>query len=349
MRRILHIAMLLMLITPAMAVATADKPAQPSVLISTATIRARRLQQTITAYGKVEPDPAYTHTVSTLEMGEVTHIMASQGEHVHAGQALIEMTPTPQSKRAYHQAKNALDSARATLQQDRSLLKQHLTTRAAVASSRQKFEDAKSALQALTHQGSGSRHVIHASGPAVVTSVAAAPGAVINAGQPLLKLSDVNHVRIRLGIEPEDAPRVHAGQHVQLQPVFARKPVPITAGIDAVHGLVNPSTRLVDAMVHVSGKNAHRLIIGSWVRGRLSVKTVRMLAVPRSAVLSDANGAYVFTVRNGHAHRVNVTVTVGTSNWSAIKGDIHAGDSVVTKGNYELSDGMATRLSKAGK
>ncbi|MDA3914769.1 efflux RND transporter periplasmic adaptor subunit [Oleiagrimonas sp.] len=279
MTHVPRIAMLLALLLPPVASASSAKPAGPSMKVSTTAVTTRRLQQTLTAYGKVEPDPAYTQTISTLQMGQVTRIMASQGEHVHAGQALIEMTPTPQSRRAYQQAKSAMDSARATLQQQRSLLQQHLVTRDAVASAQQVFDDAQSALQALKHQGSGAQHVIRASGSAVVTSVSAAPGAVINAGQPLLKLSNVQHLRIRLGIEPEDAPRVRPGQPVQLQPVFARKPASIKASIHGVHAVVNPSTRLVDAMVHVSGKNATRLIIGSWVRGTLSVKTVKMTAV----------------------------------------------------------------------
>lgn len=341
-----RIAVLLAWIIPAVALAS---PGNPSVWVSTATVSAHPLQQTITAYGKVESDPAYTHTVSTLQMGEVTRIMVSQGEHVKTGQALIEMTPTPQSKRAYSQAKSALDSARADLEQNRSLLKQHLATRAAVASAQQKFDDAEAALQALQDQGSGSPHVIHASGPAVVTSVSATPGAVINAGQPLLKLSNIKHVRIRLGIEPDEIAWVHLGQPVQLQPVFAGQSAPVAASIDAVHAVVNPSTRLVDAIVNVSGDKATRLMIGSWVRGQLGIKSVKMPAVAPSAVLSDASGAYVFVVTKGQAHRVNVTVVVSTPEWSAIKGDIHAGDSVVTQGNYELSDGMAVRLSKVTK
>lgn len=65
--------------------------------------------------------------------------------------------------------------------------------------------------------------------------------------------------------------------------------------------------------------------------------------MPRSAVLRDAQGAYVFIVKDRVAHRVQVHTGTDNGTWIAVRGDLHAGEQVVTLGNYELRNGMAVR------
>lgn len=68
--------------------------------------------------------------------------------------------------------------------------------------------------------------------------------------------------------------------------------------------------------------------------------------MPRSAVLRDSQGAYVFQVRDGKAHRVTVQTGLERDGLIAVQGAFAATEPVVSLGNYELQDGMGVRGSQ---
>lgn len=319
-----------------------------SVAVVTGQIQKRTLHEHLTAYGRVIANPSDVRTVSTLEMGRVTRLDVALGQKVSKGQVLLEITPTPQAHNAWLKARHAVASMRAKWTQTRDLFKQKLATRADVAAALQQYNNAKADLQALRKQGASGRELkVKSPGAAIVTKVQVQPDAVVQAGQPLLELGDSDHLRVRLGLEPEDAPRVHPGQVVTLSTVFGNQGRSISAKVNRVQGMVDPATHLVDALVDLNGSNARGLTIGSWLVGKLRVRTLKQLSVPHSAVLSGSGGSYLFTIEHGHAHKVPVQIVLQTAQWTAVRSPkLHAGQIVVVTGNYELSDGMAVR--KAG-
>ena len=68
--------------------------------------------------------------------------------------------------------------------------------------------------------------------------------------------------------------------------------------------------------------------------------------VRRSAVLRDAQGAYIFQVRQGKSRRVNVKTGLEQNGLIAVQGAFTANEPVVSLGNYELRDGMGVRRSQ---
>ncbi len=69
--------------------------------------------------------------------------------------------------------------------------------------------------------------------------------------------------------------------------------------------------------------------------------------VPRSAVLRDAKGAYLFQVLQGKARRVDVVAGLEQGGLLAVHAApgqrLEPAQPVVSLGNYELQDGMAVR------
>lgn len=318
-----------------------------SVQVVTRKLHQRTLHEKLTAYGKVIANPAAVRTVSTLEMGRVTRLDVTLGEKVAKGQVLLEITPTPQAHNAWLKARHAVASARAKWVQTRDLFKQKLATRAALATARQQYDNARSDLQSLREQGAAGRRLkVRAPHAAIVTRVQVQPDAVVQAGQPLLELGNADRLRIRLGLEPEDASRVHRGDPVTLSTVFGNAGHTISARVSRIQGMVDPATHLVDALVDLDGKNARGLTIGSWLVGRLRVRTLKQWSVPHDAVLSDAGGSYLYTVAHGKARKIHVRVLLQTPRWTAVASPkLHDGDAVVVTGNYELDDGMPVQAS----
>ena len=317
----------------------------PSALVSVTPIVRQPLSDQLTVYGKIDNDPAHMHSLTCLHSGIVVRSMVAPGQRVAKDQPLLALASSPQARMAYAQAQSTLAGAQAQLEQTERLFKESLVTHSDLAAAQQHLANAKAGLDAIEAQGAGrSTQLLRAPEAGTVDHVDVSPGTLVQPGQTLLTLSSPTHLWVRLGIEPEEAAKVHQGMPVELRAVFGTYAV--HADVAQVHTTIDPATHLIDAVVALKDRNADGLVPGSWMRGVIQVGTHTGLAVPRSAVLSDDKGSYVFVVKNGHATRIAVQTGLETAGLIAVSGDLHEGDSVVTSGNYEINDGMAVRLAK---
>lgn len=315
----------------------------PSVLVQVAPLQSRTLHETITAYGKIRPDPDHLTTINVNHAATVAKLSVSPGQQVQAGAPLLELTTAPAARVAFEQAKAELEFATQQLQRKRQLFKERLATHADVAAAEKALANARAAVAAQKQLGNDqARQRIRAPFTGVVTKVNVGVGDRVAGGAALLNLSRGNRLIVALGIEPEAVDRVHPGSPVKLSRIFVPGGT-IDAQVAQVHGTVDPQTRLVDAIVKLPQGQTDHLLPGMRVRGLLTVRSVKTLAVPRSAVLHDDKGAYVFIVRGGKAHRVDVQVIASANGKVGVRGPLHTGDAVVVLGNYELQDGMAVR------
>ncbi|MGA8005512.1 MAG: HlyD family secretion protein, partial [Burkholderiales bacterium] len=156
----------------------------------------------------------------------------------------------------------------------------------------------------------------------------------------VMTLARMAGLRVLLGIEPSDSFAVRPGMPVRLTPVFDA-PRQVETRVSAVHGMVDPQTQLVDVEVRIA---AGRLLPGMRVKGEITLATRTGWAVPRSAVLRDGDGDYLFQVKDGVARRVAVRVDSDGDRLLGISGaGLDPSLKVVVQGNYELADGMAVR------
>jgi len=110
-----------------------------------------------------------------------------------------------------------------------------------------------------------------------------------------------------------------------------------------IHGVINPLTRLVDVDVELQDITTSGLLPGMQVRGVITLDSRESWVVPRSAVLRDEQGSFLFQARNGHAVRVPVTAGLESGNSVAVSGALDNSLKVIVLGNYELQDGMLLR------
>jgi hypothetical protein len=110
-----------------------------------------------------------------------------------------------------------------------------------------------------------------------------------------------------------------------------------------LHAMINPQTGLVDVLAPIPPEKAQRFIIGSYLTADLLRDARTGIVAPRSAVLRDGQEAYLFSVDQGRAQRVSIQTGIEQNGWIEIRSGVKAGQPVVVRGNYELSDGMAVR------
>jgi RND family efflux transporter MFP subunit len=312
----------------------------PSVLVQTVPLAQQTLTDTVSGYGVVSPDTGSLQSVSLPRAGQILALRVSAGQVVKKGAPLLAFGTGTDAALMYQQALTAVRFARSEVARVTQLVSQQLATQSQLAAAKKTQADAEAALQAQQKIGAGQAlQTVTAPFDGVVVALLAAQGDRLAAGAPLLQLARAGGQRVLLGVEPEDATRVRPGMAVRVASVFADNRA-VTGRVAQVFGMVNPQTQFVDVLVTLPGGGQ---LANTRVRADIDVGQSSAWVVPRSAVLRDAQGAYLFQVQAGKAKRIAVTTGLEQHGVVAVHGSGLLQAPVVSLGNYELQDGMAVR------
>lgn len=318
------------------------RPENPvSALVQTRPLRKASLANDRLAFGEVAT--GRLEAVSFARAGQVSRLLVLPGQRVARGAPLATLTSDPNAQAAYAQAANALRFAQDEEKRIEDLFALQLATRSQVDGARKTLHDAQAALAAQRRLGGGlDAATVTAPFDGVVTAINVAQGDRIQPGAPILQLGHADTLRVQLGIEPVDRGLVRPGMPVTLSPVQDESQT-IDARITMLQDMIDPKTRLLNALVELPPQPARLLAPGMAVRAVIHAGRREGWALPRQAVLADDRGSYVFQVENGKAHRVAVTKEGESDGEVAVSGALKPGLPVVVLGNYELQDGMAVR------
>lgn len=320
-----------------------------SVLVETATVVSQQVRQTISAYGVVEPDPNALTVVALPRAGLITRLFVRLGERVKAGDPLLVLDTAPGTRMEFVQAEAGRKYAEGQLERSRHLFAEQMATRDQVASAERALSDANAKLSALKGVGADqNQQTIRAGDDGIVTVLSVNAGDRVAANTAAMFLAQLTGLVVRFGIEPEDARRVPDNAPLEIESVF-QIGIRISTRLQKIGAMINPSTRLVDAVALIPDEVVGQLTLGDTMRAEITLAEQSALLVPRSAVLRDEHGAYVFSVENDRARRINVRIVYESSTETGIASVLAEGAVVVRSGNYELTDGMAIRVRDDNK
>lgn len=334
--------MLIIALPPIQMTSAATVADESSVLVKTETLRKQTVSETLTVYGTVMPSTGATENVSFSRPLQVARLLVAPGQVVKRGEPLLELSTDAIAEAAYLQAESAEAFARSELKRVENLAAQQLATQSQLAAARKVLQDAESTLAAQRKLGAGvNKQIVKAPFNALVAAISVQQGDRIQPGATVMQLARSGALRVLLGVEPEDVSRVRVGMPIRLASVFGSGKT-VDATVSQVFGVINPQTRLVDVAALLAG-STNGLLPGMQVRGLIDLGGKEYWVVPRSAVLQDGQGSYLFQVLGGHAKRVGVTVEVESGATVAVSGNLDSNLKVVVLGNYELTDGMLLR------
>jgi RND family efflux transporter MFP subunit len=186
-----------------------------------------------------------------------------------------------------------------------------------------------------------------------VTQRLVSPGVLVQPGTPILRVSDLDRVRLQAYVSERDVKLLEVGGRVE-----ATSPkLPggsIVARITSIFPAADPTTRtsIVEAVVDNSGR---RLFPGDAISMKLHGRgRGGALSVPTSAIVnrnlpargpSSAQQATVWTAAAGgqpgakKAHQVDVTVGLSSGDRTEILTGLRSGDEVIYRGNEYLKEG----------
>jgi RND family efflux transporter MFP subunit len=326
--------------------AGAQTTADVSAQVQVAPLRQGPLAQTVHALGSVTTASSQTLAIAFPRQVQVRQVLVRIGQRVKRGQPLLTVQTAPGADLAYTLARNAVRYAQADLLRVQQLATQQLATETQVNAARKTLADAQAQLAAAQQQGMGSgAHQTTAPFAGVVTAVQTTPGALLAAGSAALTLAPSADLQAVVGVTPEAAATLVAGQPASLQPVFDPDKT-AAATVLSIAGVVDPLSHLVNVTLALSPQAAG-LLPGLAVQAQMDLRHWQGWVVPREAVLRDASGqAYVFQDDHGKAQRVNVKVELDQAEHTGISGPLNPSLPLVVLGNYELRPGMALRVAK---
>jgi multidrug efflux pump subunit AcrA (membrane-fusion protein) len=359
-------ALLCASIHPVHADDNASAEPQPSVAVQTVRVQRATIAQPVRGFGIVAASTSSVTTINLRYVARITQMRVQAGETVRRGAPLFVVQADPAAVLAATQARSALTLAQGELARTQSLYDKGLATQSQLAGARKAADDARDALGAQTQTGIASGNkTVSAPFDGVVLQLSAAQGDQIQAGAAILQLASGNsgnsgnngnngnsggaRANVMLGVEPADAAAIHSGDTLTLRGLSAALAKTTVEGrVVFVGAAIDPSSQLVDIGANVPLAPTP-FIPGTRVAADVATHPGMHWIVPRAAVLKDGDSAYVFQITpQNKAHRVAVAIAVENGARYGVDGPIDPMLGVVTRGNYELKDGMAVRADGDG-
>ena len=272
----------------------------------------------------------------------VAQLLVAVGQTVSKGEGLLTLEPGSSASLAFDNAKIDVEFAQKEVRRLTDLRTRQLATNAEVQAAEKNLASVSAALANITRRhGASGPHVVRADVAGSIEAVSVQLGQVVAPGAPLLTIGDRNRLLVRLGVEQDELPELRVGQRVTVRPLNSPD-APVTSHIARILARVDARTRLADAVIPLPP--THGLLPGAAVRAEIVLEeNPHALVVPRSSVLYRQGKSYLFVDDHGHASERQVEVGYDDGKDVTITQGLSAGQSVVTVGNAELSNGMALR------
>jgi RND family efflux transporter MFP subunit len=279
--------------------------------------------------------------------GQVTELNVDIGSHVKAGQVLVRLA-VPELIQARNAAAAQVAALRSAYDRTAALAERSSVTQKSLAEAKSRLDTAL-ATQAQA-EAEMAYATIEAPFDGVVTARAIDPGDMVyqasspkGSGQPLLRVAQVNVIRVKTFVPERDSAWAGAGDPATV--AFEALPGRTFPGrVARVSGALDPATRTMLAEIDLPNTEG-RILPGFYGRTEITLERREgALALPSAAVRIEAGNAYVYVVgADDKAQRVPVTLGLEDAGWVEIESGLSGGERVVATPVTGLNDGAQVR------
>jgi len=284
--------------------------------------------------------------------GRLTQIRGRSGDHVKAGQVLMEIDPqhqlaTVESQRATERQKKALyDYNVSEIERQRKLFEAGITSRDVYEQAQQSFGNAKADYESAvalrkTQEEQLAYYTIRAPFDGVVSDIPVHVGDYVAPATMLTTVDENKDLEAYIYVPTERAVQVRMGLDVELMDNTGK--VLDNTKIDFLSPQVDSTLQgiLVKAAVHASPELLRN---AQMIKARVIWSTTPMAVIPVLAVTRQGGQSFVFVARqqNGHfvAHQTPVTLGDTVGNAYSISSGLNAGDRVIVSSTQFLVNDM---------
>lgn len=288
-----------------------------------------------------------TMNIAPSITGHIEHIYVEVGSRVKKGDMLVRMDQTQ------------LNTTRINLASTRTEFDRVTALKASGSISEQVFDQTKAGYDQLveTERFQEENTFVKAQFAGVISAKYYEDGEMY-AGQPILTLTQISHLKAVINIPESYFPVVKQGMGVQLESdIYPGQLFPAT--IEIVYPTIDPASHTFQAKLNIPNAS-EKIRPGMYVRTQLAVGQVDAIVVPYQSVLklTGSNDRYVFVADGDGANEAQgvtatarrVAVTLGQRFDDRIEiipveaGAIKSGDRLVVTGQARLVDGVTLEI-----
>ena len=303
-------------------------------------VEARDITDTVVLPGRIEPFANIR--LSAEKAGRVVELLADKGEAVKAKQVLLKVNDS--------MWRNTL--ARAELvsrdaERDYRRWEQLKKTGSVADSDFDAVARAKDLARVALDQARTdvSNCLIRTPVPGVVDDRYVDVGEYVHEGGPVLKVVDIDRVKLILDVPERDVLNVKVGQEVSFSlsalpgREFAGKVTFVSSAADASSNSFRAEVTTVN--------NDHAMKGGMIAEAPLARGTRKgVIVLPIAAVMPRKGEHVVFVVESGRAVRRVVIVEPISGHEAVVSSGLESGETVVVEGHRSLQDGLSVEIAK---
>ncbi|MCI0569111.1 MAG: efflux RND transporter periplasmic adaptor subunit [Myxococcaceae bacterium] len=330
----------------------ADKPAPPPREVEVARLTPSEVRETGEYLGTLVSRQSVT--VLPQVAGYVRRIHVRPGQHVEAGDALLEVDARQESAALESAQANrtsaeaSLELARQTRARSETMHKEGLLSaqeleRAVAQAEAAEAAERAAAAQVAQRQVQLQFHVVRAPFAGTTGDVLVRVGDAVGATTPLTSVAQADALEVSVAVPAERARTLAQG--APLEVLDGKGDVVLTSPVFFIAPQADPRTQLVE--VKAAFRNTAGLRPSELMRARLVYSTRQALQLPAAAVVRQSGQAFAFVVqqKDGQARVERRPVTLGALGEAAyvVEQGLEAGDVVATSSLHLLRDGAPVR------
>jgi RND family efflux transporter MFP subunit len=307
------------------------------LVVVTAPVVSGTINDSLTAIG--EGEAAHSVTVTSPASGTLTALLVRPGERVTAG-AVIGQLDAEAEQIAFDRSQLAYDDAQATFARMQELANANAATTVQINSAGLAANQARLELQ--NTQLALKRRTIASPIAGTVGLFQVNPGNIVNGQTIVTTIEDTAHIIVSFWVPERYATAIAVGEPVTAHAVAL--PGETLAGrIVALDNRIDPASRTLKVQAEIPNASG-KLRPGMSFSVSLGFPGEEFAAVDPLAIQWSSDGAYVWKFSDGKVERALVEIIQRNSDGILVKGDVAAGDQVVTQGVQQLTAGARVRL-----
>jgi membrane fusion protein, heavy metal efflux system len=341
-----------------------------TVGIVTGLVENRNLNKVIKANGYTTVPPQNSAEVSTLIGGTVKDIFVLEGTYVNKGKVLatIQNLEVIEMQEDYHSATANIEYLQLEYNRQKTLSDENVNPRkvfqevkSKLAAERARAQAAKNKLDALHVSTKGSTSLVPIVAPisGYVGNIKIAKGAFAQSGVTLFEVVDNTQMHLDLNVYEKDLGSISIGQVIDFV-LTNQSNKSIKGKIFGINKSFSNESKTVAVHAKIESADAKGLIPGMYVSANINITNATVPALPKDAVVRNADKYFVYIQEEEHHHEENkaeagapheeeihfkaVEVIPGTTDlgFTEIKfvDKIDPGAKIVTKGAFYLLSAM---------
>jgi RND family efflux transporter MFP subunit len=315
------------------------------------------VDQAVTAFGAVEPDPALHSEVFAPLWGRIEFPgePLNVGDRVERRQELVRVTlelsaieraPMEAKQKdiraALEQATKRRDAAQLEFERAKKLAAANPAFEQDLKWAQELLDEAEDAYQQIAKQDKDYVAVVQFRDPrrtpvlapiaGTITSIDFVPGQLNQNGEyrKLFTITDTGNVWVRARMYVSDVSKLRSGQTAQVS-LEGGSGAALRGTVRWIGDSVDPSDRTVPVIVSVPNPD-RRLALGSFVRVEFPQRR-QAIAVPEQAILDDGSTRRIYVAREEDRFApLEVEVGIKQDGWWQVVSGIEEGDRVITRG-----------------